>query len=108
MAQYRNLTPRDRMVGYSVLGAGCVVLVVAAVLVGNERPLMFLGAVVVVLGCLVIWHSSRFGYRCPNCGNEFSVAPVEDFLALHTAETKFLTCPGCKRKDWAKVIARGA
>jgi predicted RNA-binding Zn-ribbon protein involved in translation (DUF1610 family) len=96
------------MVGYAILGAGCAVLIVAALWVGNERPLWFLGAAVVVMMGLIFWHSSRFGYRCPNCGTEFSVPPLQDFVALHAAGTKFLTCPQCKRKDWARMIAKGA
>lgn len=106
MAQYQDLTPRDRMVGYSILGIGCVALIAAALLVGKEHPLWFVGVAVAVLAALVVWHTRTFGYRCPSCGAQFEVSALRNFLAPNSAQSKYLTCPVCKRKDWAKVVAK--
>ncbi len=106
MAEYQNLTTRDRATGYAILGLGCVGLIAAAMLLGDEHPMWFVGLAAVVLGALVLWHTRTFGYLCPGCGAQFRVTMLQNFLAPNMADSKYLTCPSCKRKDWAKVVAR--
>lgn len=89
-----------------ILGSGCLILIATALTVGEEHPGWFLGAAVLVLAALVVWHSRAFGYRCPSCGAEFSVSAWQDFVAPRLSETRYLTCPQCKRKDWARVMAK--
>lgn len=106
LERFRSLTTRDRTAGYTILAIACGLLIAVAVYLGKDHPLWFAGAAVVVLAALVVWHSRAFGYRCDNCGAEFSATPVQDFLAPHFGEKKYLRCPGCGRKEWARVIAR--
>ncbi len=107
MERFRSLTPRDRMTGYTILAVACGLLIGVAIYIGQDHPLWFAGSAVVVLVVLVIWHSRAFGYRCESCGTQFSATPLQDFLAPHYAGKKYLRCPGCGQKEWAKVIARG-
>jgi DNA-directed RNA polymerase subunit RPC12/RpoP len=107
LEQFRNLTSKDRTASRTIMAVACGLLLAVAVYAGQNHPLWFVGAAVVVLAALVVWHSRAFGYRCDSCGIEFSATPWQDFLAPHHEEKKYLRCPRCGRKEWARIIARG-
>jgi hypothetical protein len=55
---------------------------------------------------LVKWHSSTRGFKCANCGHEFTISFWQD---LPTASSipfmkKMLKCPSCDYKDYASEV----
>ena len=62
------------------------------------------------LGVLVWWHARRFGYRCPNCGAEFTVGPLADLVSPSVLKTrrpaKQLKCPACGQRALMTVGVR--
>jgi DNA-directed RNA polymerase subunit RPC12/RpoP len=64
--------------------------------------------VVVGLPLLVWWHARSFGYRCAECGAEFTVSAVEDAMAMswftsHGA-AKRVHCPSCGTRAFMRVL----
>jgi DNA-directed RNA polymerase subunit RPC12/RpoP len=55
---------------------------------------------------LVRWHARVTAYRCGNCGNEFEISTLADFLSPHLPQKKFLKCPGCGHRSWATVLMK--
>lgn len=48
---------------------------------------------------------SEVGYHvCKNCGNKFTPTFKQVFLALHIGHTRYLECPKCHKKSWAKKV----
>ncbi|MDW7732362.1 MAG: zinc ribbon domain-containing protein [Methanolobus sp.] len=61
---------------------------------------------IVALGMLIIiaWHTKNFAYRCPNCGKTFDISIITNFLGLNNFDKKYLKCPHCGKRGWAKVL----
>jgi DNA-directed RNA polymerase subunit RPC12/RpoP len=55
---------------------------------------------------LVRWHANNTAYRCPECGHEFEISVLTDFLSPHTTSKKFLKCPQCGKRKWATVLLK--
>ncbi len=59
---------------------------------------------VVGLMITVIWHARISAYICKDCGHEFSLSPLEDFVSPQGLSTKYVKCPKCKKRTWADII----
>jgi DNA-directed RNA polymerase subunit RPC12/RpoP len=46
--------------------------------------------------------TSRYEYRCENCGNVFSLSPLTASVAAHRMGQKWVRCPGCGVRSWAQ------
>jgi len=46
-------------------------------------PGVILAAVVVAAAIFAVWHARTFAYRCRNCGDEFTLLPLLDFISPH-------------------------
>ena len=46
------------------------------------------------------YYFNRVSYICPNCKNVFTPSFKEAFFAMHTPNTRKLTCPQCKQKSY--------
>ena len=55
---------------------------------------------------LVQWHARVTAYRCPSCGHEFEISAWTDFITPHVPGKKYIGCPSCGKKGWAKVLMR--
>ena len=59
---------------------------------------------------VVRWHARNTVYRCPACGNEFSISSFTDFVSPHGVSEgggwKLLTCPRCGRYVKASAQSR--
>jgi DNA-directed RNA polymerase subunit RPC12/RpoP len=53
---------------------------------------------------LVRWHARTTAYRCAKCAGEFGIEPLTDFISPHFFDRKYLRCPECGEKTWAKEI----
>ena len=76
----------------------------------EARPiwLAFWGAAVMAgaLFLLVRWHARTTAYRCPKCAAEFEIEPLKDFMSPHFFDRKYLRCPACGERAWAKEISK--
>ena len=51
--------------------------------------------------------SSRYDYRCGNCGQTFALAPLAGALAPHRfGGQKWFRCPHCGRFSWVTPVPR--
>jgi hypothetical protein len=83
----------------------CVVVVIAGAL--TLLPAFWYAYAILVaaaLYLLVRWHSRYYAYRCPNCGNEYTVGIITDFINPHgfsggLTPWKYLRCPKCHQRS---------
>lgn len=66
--------------------------------------IMFIAVVGLIL--LAIWHSRTSEYICKNCNNKFELSALQDFTGLPGVTTKYVKCPKCSKRTWAKVIKK--
>ena len=66
----------------------------------------YLWLLVIIIGILllVVWHAKNFAYRCPACGEFFEVSTLENFLGPNCLNKKYLKCPRCGKRGWAKIL----
>ena len=43
-------------------------------------------------------------YECKKCNHRFVPTYMEAMFALHMSTTRFLKCPKCKKRSWAKKV----
>ncbi len=113
MNGYRETTGRDW------LNTGTRLLVFVAVVVVGAYLLLpaywYVWAVLVAVGLLLLvtWHARTFAYHCPNCGGEFEVSALVDFVSPQGVSRdsegrvigwKLLRCPSCHRFVRATVV----
>ena len=67
---------------------------------------IYLVIVIFSLFLLVLRHSKTTGYVCKNCGGRFNITPIIDFVSPHMTDSKYLKCPHCGKKTWAKESYR--
>lgn len=67
---------------------------------------LFLTINVVLLVLLVSWHSSTTAYICKKCNKKFIIGFFTDLLSPHTTNKKYLKCPHCGKRTWAKESYR--
>jgi DNA-directed RNA polymerase subunit RPC12/RpoP len=79
---------------------------VIVMVVAQEHVLYALPVMIVLLAALIWWHAENTAYRCEKCGHEFVVSAWKDAFSPHMLESKYLKCPGCGRRSWAKALVR--
>lgn len=90
------------------------VIVAGAILLPQKLTFIWAGIAVIGLFLLVHWHNKSFGYRCDNCGHEFQISLLINFISPHGAGSgkrglrgwKLLRCPECKKFSRATVIEK--
>jgi DNA-directed RNA polymerase subunit RPC12/RpoP len=55
---------------------------------------------------LVRWHSHSTGYRCSECGAEFEISALVDFISPQVPDKKYLKCPQCGKRAWDQVLMK--
>jgi DNA-directed RNA polymerase subunit RPC12/RpoP len=55
---------------------------------------------------LVRWHARTTAYRCPACRHEFAISAWTDFITPHLPGKKYVACPSCGKKGWARVLMK--
>ena len=106
MRRYRRPRWRDWLVTAVLVAAAVAAVVTCAVLLGPKHPLGFMLTAVAVLLLLVRWHAAETAYQCPECETEFEVSWLEDLLSPQAPTAKYLTCPGCGCRVWARVLVK--
>jgi len=100
-------TRKDKF--FSILFSVLVILIgiLSAFLIPGDYGLFyFLSIFGLSIFMLVKWHSDTRGFKCSNCGHEFSISFWQD---LPTASSipfmkKMLKCPECQHKDYAGEV----
>ncbi len=101
----REPNTRDRLRAGAMIVAVVATLVAIAFLV-RERPMYAILLMLVPLALLIAWHARTTAYRCEHCGTEFTISAWRDALSPHTLEAKYLRCPACGRRSWARALVR--
>jgi hypothetical protein len=70
------------------------VLIIGAISLLPSYPYIWLLLVALSLFLLVRWHASTFAYQCSNCGHEFEISTLTDFVSPQGLS---------KRGGWAKL-----
>jgi DNA-directed RNA polymerase subunit RPC12/RpoP len=63
---------------------------------------MIAGALFLLVKC----HSRTTAYRCSKCAGEFEIEPLTDFISPHFFNRKYLRCPACGEKVWAREFSK--
>ena len=84
--------------------AATVAPIVIVLVVAEDQVLFALPVVIVLIVALIWWHARNTAYRCGACGHEFVVSVWRDAFSPHMIETKYLKCPGCGKRSWAKAL----
>lgn len=111
MTTYREPTPRDRKTTLLLLAAAAVVAVTTGIWLLPRHGEFWLllwtvTGVLIPMYFLVRWHARSTAYRCPSCGHEFEISAWTDFITPHVPGRKYVGCPSCGKKGWAKVLMK--
>lgn len=70
--------------------------------------LWYLWALTIIVGLylLLLWQTAAFGYRCSNCGNEFTIGMAANFTAVNAFSRRYVRCPACGKRSWADVLKK--
>ena len=55
---------------------------------------------------LAVWNSKTSEYICSNCNHQFSINTVRDLISPQGVTTKFVECPKCHKRNWAKIVKK--
>ncbi len=111
---YQHTTERDWQRTALYLAAGMLIIITAAIfLFAINRvigALVWFVVVGVVLALLVSWHTRTYAYRCKECGEEFEISPVTNFVSPQGFDKhggwKYLKCPRCQKHERAVVLKK--
>lgn len=103
---YREVTRSDwyRMFLYILAYSAMLIIVSILLLPGNWLPWL----AVIALGTflLIEWHTKNFAYQCPNCGKRFEISVASNFLGPNGGTRKYLKCPECGKRSWARILVK--
>lgn len=87
-----------------------VTMALAILVIALARPsrtvLIGLVLATVALVLMVRWHARSTAYRCPACGDRFTLTAWSDFVHPHGGEKKYVRCPRCGESGWCEESAR--
>ena len=94
-------------VGMLLIVTGAIFLFAINRIIG---AILWFALVAVVLVALVSWHTKTYAYRCKQCGEEFEISGVTNFVSPQgigkDGAWKFLRCPRCNQLERAEVIKK--
>jgi DNA-directed RNA polymerase subunit RPC12/RpoP len=110
MPGYRDTQKREWMITAALLVLFVLLLTAGAIWLAPRYLALFLLLGVVSIILLVLWHNRTFAYRCSNCGHEFEITALRNFISPHGIDReggwKYLKCPDCGVRNRARVIAK--
>jgi len=109
--RYREATARDwlRAGVYIALAIGTIVVSIVLLFpLGPVGVTVWLAVSGGTMYLLVRWHAKITAYRCPECGHEFEISVLTDFVSPHWCSKKRLRCPECGGRDWATILMKSS
>jgi DNA-directed RNA polymerase subunit RPC12/RpoP len=111
---YENVTGREWARTALYLAGGMLLIVTAAIflfainrVIGVILWFILIG---VVLAALVSWHTKTYAYQCKQCGEQFEISPVTNFISPQgvgkDGAWKYLKCPHCNKQERAEVLKK--
>ena len=101
--------------GTALIAFVATAIISALILTPLHWPLGFALWVVIAAASLLLvvrWHAENTVYRCPECGQLFSVGALTDLVSPHGLGRgggwKLLTCPRCGSHVRARAHRKGA
>lgn len=104
---YREVTTRDWLKTGLFIALTIATVVVTWVLVvplGAGGMVAWFAMSVASVYLLIRWHANTTAYRCPDCGHEFEISVLTDWVSPHWHGRKLLRCPGCGTRGWATIL----
>ena len=111
---YENVSKQDWERTAIYVAAGTLLIVTAAIFLFAIDRIM--GAILwfillgVVLIGVVTWHTKTYAYRCKQCGEEFEISNITNFVSPQgvgkDGAWKYLKCPRCETFDRAEVLKK--
>ncbi|MGA7075544.1 MAG: hypothetical protein WBZ42_03220 [Halobacteriota archaeon] len=94
-------------VGMLLIVTGAIFLFAINRVIGAILWFVLIG---VVLTFLVSWHTKTYAYRCKQCGEQFEISPVTNFVSPQgvgkNGAWKYLKCPRCNKHERAEVLKK--
>lgn len=97
-----------------VLGVCCVLPLLAAVIVALTVSVEeWLSTVIILSGLVPLLIAMPFAlrieqkagyYECARCGLRHIPKYSNVFFAMHINRTRYMVCPGCKKRSWQKKV----
>ena len=103
MKQYRDFERSDRLRAYSIIIFILALFIAGVVFIlpyGYPFSLIFWFLLVLGIFLWVYWNVNNIGYRCSNCGHEFSISMGQYLMTIHAGSNKLLDCPQCHKRSW--------
>ena len=111
---YKRVSTRDWertavyfAVGILIIVTGAIFLFALNRIIG---AILWFALIAVVLVALVSWHTKTYAYRCSQCGEEFEISPMTDFVSPQGVSKegawKDLPCPRCQTHERAEVLKK--
>lgn len=115
MADRKTVSGKDWLQVFWRLALFVAVIVFGAIVIPPNLQYIWGGIFILGLFLLVRWHNNSFAYRCANCGHEFEISILKNFISPHgpgfsnsgIRGWKLLRCPECKKFSRATVISKG-
>ena len=112
--QYEHVTRQDWERTALYLAIGMLLIVTGAIfLFAINRvigAILWFAFIAVVLAFLVSWHTRQYAYRCKQCGEEFEISRLTNFVSpqgiTKDGAWKYLRCPRCDRHERAEVLKK--
>ncbi len=102
--KYGETTKKDWYRTALVLFLFVIVIVLSSILLLPDYWYFWLLVIITGTLLLVIWHTKNFAYICLKCGEVFEISTLENFLGLNGVNKKYLKCPKCGKRGWAKIL----
>jgi predicted RNA-binding Zn-ribbon protein involved in translation (DUF1610 family) len=102
--KYLEVTEKDWFQTTVALLIYVATLVLFSVLLLPDYWYFWLLIVLAGLAVLVAWHAKNFAYMCPKCSEVFEASALEDFLGPNGLNKKYMKCPKCGKRAWAKIM----
>jgi hypothetical protein len=111
---YEEVTGHDWERTAFYLAVAMLLIVTGAIfLVAINRiigAILWFALVGVGLTILVSWHTKMYAYRCKQCGEQFEISPLTNFVSPQgvgkNGAWKYLKCPRCNKYERAEVLKK--
>ena len=72
---------------------------------GDQIFLLILAIIFLIAGFIALKFELDAGYyECKNCHHKFIPTYKEVMFAMHMSTTRYLKCPKCNKRSWAKKV----